>query len=91
MIDKQYKNHVLKNSLNPVHIKDIKKGDKFYERGCWDWYKFEALEDAQDKGNITIAGEEYKQYMIFVRNEHMEDRYLLVTDGLAHYNGKYYK
>lgn len=91
MIDKQFKDYTLKNTLQPVHIKELKKGDTFYERGAWDWYKFEALEDAQYKGDITIAGDNYKQYMIFVRNDFKEERYLLITDGLSHYNGKYYR
>lgn len=91
MIDRQFKDYTLKNTLKPIAIKDLKKGDVFYERGAYDWYKFIALEDAQDKGNITINKEDYKQYMILVRNEFEEERYLLVTEGLIHYNGKYYK
>ena len=90
MIDKQYRAHIEKN-LKPVQIKDLKKGDVFYEKTFLHLYKFTALEDAQDKGYITIAKEEYKQYQILVLNEYKEERYLLVTQGLAHYNGKYYK
>jgi len=90
MVDEQYREHFIK-SLEKVEIKDIKKGDVFYERCHRKLYKFIALEDAQDKGNITIANESYKQYQILTRNEHNEERYLLVTSGLLHYNGKYYK
>ncbi len=91
MIDEQFKDHTLKNTLMPIAIKDLKKGDVFYERAALNWYKFEALEDAQYKGDIVIAKESYKQYQILTRNEFNEDRYLLVTEGLMHYNGKYYK
>jgi len=91
MIDKMYKDHELKKTLKPISIKDLKKGDVFYERAALNWYKFTALEDCQCKGDITINKETYKQYMILTKNEFDEERYLLVTEGLMHYNGKYYK
>ena len=77
--------------MEPIDIKNIKKGDVFYERGGLNWYKFTALEDCKDKGYITIAKKDYKQYMVNVENEFGETTYLLVTDGLSHYCGKYYK
>lgn len=75
----------------PIQLKDVKKGDVFYEKVGLHEYRFEALEDAFDKGFITIAKEHYKQYMVNVKNEHEEISYMLVTDGLSHYNSKFYK
>lgn len=77
--------------MTPIAIKDVKKGDAFYEKIGLHEYKFQALEDAVDKGYITIAKQEYKQYMVNIRNEYGEESYLMVTEGLEHYNGKYYK
>lgn len=74
-----------------IQLKDVKKGDIFYEKVGLHEYKYEALEDAVDKGFIKIAGNDYKQYMVHMKNEHNEISYLLVTEGLVHYNGKYYK
>ena len=74
-----------------IQIKDVKKGDIFYEKIGLHKYKFEALDDAKYKGDIKIAGESYKQYMVNIKNEYNEITYLLVTEGLSHYNGKYFK
>lgn len=90
MIEEQYREHFIKG-LEKVEIKDIKKGDIFYERYHRKLYKYIALEDAQDKGNIIIAKEPYKQYQILILNEHKEERYMLVTPDLSHYNNRYYK
>lgn len=73
------------------NLKEIKKGDFFYERGSFDWYKLEALEDGYYKGDIEIMGENYKQYQIKVKTEFNEIIDILVTDGLSHYCGKYYR
>ena len=75
----------------PIELKDVKRGDIFYQTVGLKEYRFEALEDSVDKGYITIAKQEYKQYMVNIRNEYGEESYLMVTEGLAHYNGKYYK
>lgn len=77
--------------MSPIEVKDIKQGDIFYERGGLDWYKLEALEDGRYKGDIEIQEKTYKQYQVKVRTEHNEELYILVTEGLQHYNGKYYK
>jgi len=77
--------------MNPVKIKDIKKGDVFYERGSMDWYTLSALDYGHFKGNIEIMGEVYDQYQIEVMTEFGEKINILVTEGLQHYNGKYYK
>ena len=74
----------------PIEIKNIKKGQVFYERGCADWYSLSALEDAYFKGNISINGDEYRQYTVKTVNEFGEILHILITEGLAHYNGKYY-
>lgn len=73
-----------------ISLKDIKKGDIFYEKIGLHEYRYEALEDAFDKGFITIAKKEYKQYMVNVLNEFKEISYMLVTEGLSHYNSKFY-
>lgn len=91
MIDKQYKNHVLKNTLKPVEIKDIKQGDVFYERGSFDWYKLEALEDGYYDGELDLMEKTYKQYRVRVKTEWNEEIDVLVTEGLPHYSAKYYK
>lgn len=75
----------------PIQLKEIKKGDIFFEKVGLHEYKFEALQNAEDKGYITIAGQQYKQYMVHIKGEHKEISYLMVTDGLAHYNSKFYK
>ena len=77
--------------MNPVNIKDIKKGDIFYERGTWDWYKLEALEDAYYSGDLEMSGKTYKQYCVRVDSEMAGKFNVLVTEGLDHYCGKYYK
>jgi hypothetical protein len=77
--------------MTPIELKNVKKGDVFYERGGLHWYKFEALEDCRCKGDIEIQGKLYKQYTVYTRNEFEEEGYLLVTEGLPHYSGKYFK
>lgn len=76
---------------NFIQLKDLKKGDIFYENIGIHEYRYEALEDCRDFGYITINKKEYKQFKIKILNERKEETYLLVTDGLAHYNGKFYK
>ena len=77
--------------MEAIQIKDIKQGDVFYERGSMDWYKLEALEDGYYKGAIEIMGTIYKQYQVKVKTEFKEELYVLVTEGLPHYSGKYFK
>ena len=77
--------------MEAIQIKDIKQGDVFYERGSMDWYKLEALEDGHYKGDIEIMGTIYKQYQVKVKTEFKEELYVLVTEGLPHYSGKYFK
>jgi len=76
---------------SPIQIKDIKKSDVFFERGSMDWYKLIALEDGHFKGTVTILGKTYDQYQVEVINEFDEKINILVTEGLQHYNGKYFK
>jgi len=77
--------------MDPIKIKDIKKGDVFFERGSMDWYKLIALEDEYFKGTITIMDKTYDQYQVEVVDEFDERIDVLVTEGLQHYNGKYFK
>jgi hypothetical protein len=77
--------------MDPIKIKDIKKGDVFFERGSMDWYKLIALEDGYFKGTITIMDKTYDQYQVEVVDEFDERIDVLVTEGLQHYNGKYFK
>jgi len=76
--------------MTPIELKNVKKGDVFYERGGLDWYKFEALEDCRYKGDIEIQDKFYKQYIVNVRNEFQEETYLLHTECLPHYAKQYY-
>jgi hypothetical protein len=76
--------------MKPINLKEIKKGDVFYERGGLDWYKLIALEDGHFKGTIDITGKTYDQYQVEVINEFDEKINILVTEGLPQYNGKYY-
>jgi len=76
--------------MKPINLKEIKKGDVFYERGGLDWYKLIALEDGYFKGTIDIMGKTYDQYQVEVINEFDEKINILVTEGLQQYNGKYY-
>ncbi len=77
--------------MDPVKIKDIKKGDVFYERGSMDWYSLSALEDGHFKGTIDIMGKMYDQFTVDVKTEFGDIINILVTEGLDHYCGKYYK
>jgi hypothetical protein len=77
--------------MQPIHIKDIKKGDVFYERGSMDWYKLSALEDGHFKGTVDIMGKVYDQFKVNVRSEFEEKITVLVTEGLVQYNAKYFK
>jgi len=77
--------------MNPVEIKDIKKGDVFYERGTMDWYTLSALEDGHFKGKMEIMDRVYDQYCVDVMTEWGERINVLVTEGLEHYCAKYYK
>lgn len=74
-----------------INLKEIKKGDIFYERGGLDWYEFKALNDAKYIGQVEINGKLYEQYKINVLNEFGERTHLMISEGLNHYNGKYYK
>jgi hypothetical protein len=76
--------------MKTINLKEIKKGDIFYERGGLDWYKLIALEDGHFKGTIDITGKTYDQYQVKVINEFDERINILVTEGLPQYNGKYY-
>jgi hypothetical protein len=76
--------------MKPINLKEIKKGDVFYERGGLDWYKFKALNDAKFIGQVEITDNLYDQYKVNVLNEFGERTYLMVTEGLQQYNGKYY-
>jgi hypothetical protein len=76
--------------MKPINLKEIKKGDVFYERGGLDWYKFKALNDAKFIGQVEIMDNLYDQYKVNVLNEFGERTYLMVTEGLQQYNGKYY-
>jgi len=76
---------------SPIQIKDIKKGDIFFERGSADWYKLIALEDGHFKGTVDILGKTYDQYQVEVTDEFDKKINILVTEGLQHYNGKYFK
>jgi len=78
-------------TMQPIEIKDIKKGDIFYERGTWDWYKMTALEDAYCSGDVEINKKTYKQYSVKVETEFADSFNVLVTEGLEHYCAKYYK
>lgn len=80
-----------RESVTPIELKDIKRGDIFYERGSMDWYSLSALEDSHYKGDIEIMGKSYKQYQVKVKTEFNEELYVLVTEGLPHYSGKYFK
>lgn len=77
--------------MTPIELKSVKKGDIFYERVPLHWHKFEALEDCKHKEDIEIMNKLFKQYSVLVRNEHAEERHLLVTEGLSYYCGKYFK
>jgi hypothetical protein len=76
--------------MKAINLKEIKKGDIFYERGGLDWYKFQALGDAKCIGQVEIMDKVYDQYKVNVLNEFGEKTYLMVTEGLQQYNGKYY-
>ena len=76
--------------MTPIKIKDIKKGDVFYERGSMHWYKLIALEHGHFKGTVDILGKTYDQYQVQVVNEFDEKIHVLVTEGLQQYNGRYY-
>lgn len=91
MIDKQFKNHTLKNTLQPVEVKNIKEGDVFYERGSFDWYKLIALEDGYYDGDLELMEKTYKQYRVRCKTEANDILNVLVTEGLPHYCSKYYK
>jgi hypothetical protein len=77
--------------MNPVKIKDIKKGDVFYERGSMDWYSLSALNDGRFLTATEIMGKVYDQFTVDVRTEYGDVINILVTEGLDHYCGKYYK
>jgi hypothetical protein len=77
--------------MEPIKIKDIKKGDVFYERGSMDWYSLSALEDGHFLGSMEIMGKIYDQFCCDVRTEHGDVINILVTEGLPQYNAKYYK
>lgn len=47
-----------------LSIKDIKKGDTFYEKVGLHNYCYEALEGCKEKGEIEIMGKLCKQYII---------------------------
>ncbi len=76
--------------MKPINLKEIKKGDVFYERGGLDWYKFKALNDAKFIGQVEIMDNLHDQYKVNVLNEFGERTYLMITEGLQQYNGKYY-
>jgi hypothetical protein len=76
---------------NPIQIKDIKKGDIFFERGSMVWYKLIALEDGHFKGTVTILGKTYDQYQVEVIDEFDKKINILITEGLNQYCGKYFK
>jgi hypothetical protein len=76
--------------MKEINLKEIKKGDVFYERGGLDWYKFVALNDAKLIGQVEIMDNLYDQYKVNVLNEFGERTHLMVTEGLHQYNGKYY-
>jgi hypothetical protein len=77
--------------MNPIQIKDIKKGDVFYERGSMGWYSLSALEDGHFLGSMEIMGKIYDQFTLDVLTEFGDRINILVTEGLSHYCGKYYK
>jgi len=76
--------------MKAINLKEIKKGDVFYERGGLDWYKFQALNDAKHIGQVEIMDNLYDQYKVNVLNEFGERTHLMITEGLQQYNGKYY-
>jgi hypothetical protein len=76
---------------NPIQIKDIKKGDVFFERGTMNWYSLSALEDGHSPGAMEIMGKTYDQFCCDVRTEFGDKINILVTEGLDHYCGKYFK
>lgn len=86
-----------RETINPgltmqlVQIKDIKKGDVFYEKGAWDRYKMTALEDGHFKGTIDVLDKTYDQYEVEVVSEFGKRFTILVTEGMNHYCGKFFK
>jgi hypothetical protein len=76
--------------MTPIEIKHIKKGDTFFEKGPWNWHKLKALEDGQFKGTINIMGKTHNQYEIHVLSEFGREYNILVTEGLNHYNPKFF-
>jgi hypothetical protein len=77
--------------MTPIKIKDIKKGDVFYERGSMDWYSLSALEDGHFLGSMEIMGKVCDQFTVNVKTEFGDVINILVTEGLEHYCAKYYK
>lgn len=77
--------------MTPIEIKNIKKGDTFFEKGPWNWHKLTALEDGHFKGKINIIDKTYDQYEVEVLSHSSQKYNILVTEGLSHYNGKFFK
>lgn len=77
--------------MTPIEIKDIKKGDTFFEKGPWKWHRLTALEDGHFKGKIGIMDKTYDQYEVRVQSEFGMEYNVLVTENLNHYNGKFFK
>jgi hypothetical protein len=77
--------------MNQLEIKDIKKGDTFFEKGPWNWHKLKALEDGHFTKKINIMDKSYDQYEVRVQSEFGIEYNILVTENLNHYNGKFFK
>jgi hypothetical protein len=77
--------------MTPIEIKDIKKGDTFFEKGPWNWHTLTALEDGHFRGKLDIMDKTYDQYEVMVLSNSGQKYNILVTEGLNHYNGKFFK
>ena len=71
--------------MHPIHIKEIKKDDIFYEYSAGSNHKIRALEDAQ-------FNPENKQWSFtghWIKKE--EDILFMATQGFEHYGPKLWK
>ena len=76
--------------MKQIELKNIKKGDTFYEQAGEVQYKFVALNDCVQIGEIQVMDQTFKQYKVDVENDQGQKTYITITDGFGPSGGSYF-